>query len=151
MLFTDVLLLESVVFAMQSFTFTFTSQYTGCKVGSQFYIWNNSSLQVYSLASQKSIPSVGDISLTSTLRELHVLNGKNVQISASQSKLGATSRRCSGKGIHASPWKEQRQFSSSVGHLQTADCMRQEDCKLNETKNIVIKVVSSSTLRCSEK
>ena len=26
--------------------------------------------------------------------------------------------------------------------LQTADCMRQEDCKLNETKNIVIKVAS---------
>ena len=25
--------------------------------------------------------------------------------------------------------------------LQTADCMRQQDCKLNETKNIVIKVV----------
>ena len=35
--------------------------------------------------------------------------------------------------------------------LQTADCMRQQDCKLNETKNIVIKVASSSTLPCSEK
>ena len=34
---------------------------------------------------------------------------------------------------------------------QTADCMRQQDCKLNETKNIVIKVASSSTLPCSEK
>ena len=33
----------------------------------------------------------------------------------------------------------------------TADCMRQQDCKLNETKNIVIKVASSSTLPCSEK
>ena len=30
--------------------------------------------------------------------------------------------------------------------LQTADCMRQQDCKLSETKNIVIKVASSSTL-----
>ena len=30
--------------------------------------------------------------------------------------------------------------------LQTADCIRQQDCKLNETKNIVIKVASSSTL-----
>ena len=30
--------------------------------------------------------------------------------------------------------------------LQTADCMRQQDCKLNETKNIVIKVESSSKL-----
>ena len=35
--------------------------------------------------------------------------------------------------------------------LQTADCMRQQDCKLNETKSIVIKVASSSTLPCSEK
>ena len=35
--------------------------------------------------------------------------------------------------------------------LQTADCMRQQDCKLNETKNIVIKVASSSTSPCSEK
>ena len=35
--------------------------------------------------------------------------------------------------------------------LQTADCMRQQDCKLNETKNIVIKVPSSSTFPCSEK
>ena len=35
--------------------------------------------------------------------------------------------------------------------MQTADCMRQQDCKLNETKNIVIKVASSSTLPCSEK
>ena len=35
--------------------------------------------------------------------------------------------------------------------LQTADCMRQQDCKLNETKNIVIKVASSSTLPYSEK
>ena len=35
--------------------------------------------------------------------------------------------------------------------LQTADCMRQQDCKLNETKNIVIKVASSSTLPCSKK
>ena len=34
---------------------------------------------------------------------------------------------------------------------QTADCMRQQDCKLNETKNIVTKVASSSTLPCSEK
>ena len=34
---------------------------------------------------------------------------------------------------------------------QTADCMRQQDCKLNETKNIVIKVASSSTLPCYEK
>ena len=30
--------------------------------------------------------------------------------------------------------------------LQTADYMRQQDCKLNETKNMVIKVASSSTL-----
>ena len=35
--------------------------------------------------------------------------------------------------------------------LQTADYMRQQDCKFNETKNIVIKVASSSTLPCSEK
>ena len=35
--------------------------------------------------------------------------------------------------------------------LQTADCMRQQDCKLNETKNIVIKVASSPALPCSEK
>ena len=35
--------------------------------------------------------------------------------------------------------------------LQTAHCMRQHDCELNETKNIVIKVASSSTLPCSEK
>ena len=35
--------------------------------------------------------------------------------------------------------------------LQTADCIRQQDCKLNETKSIVIKVASSSTLPCSEK
>ena len=34
---------------------------------------------------------------------------------------------------------------------QTADCMKQQDCKLNETKNIVIKVASSSTLPCFEK
>ena len=34
---------------------------------------------------------------------------------------------------------------------QTADCMRQQDCKLNETKNIVIKVASSPALPCSEK
>ena len=38
-----------------------------------------------------------------------------------------------------------------ICRLQTADCMRQQDCKLNETKNIVIKVASSSTLPCSEK
>ena len=38
-----------------------------------------------------------------------------------------------------------------ICRLQTADCMRQQDCKLNETKNIVIKVASSSTLLCSEK
>ena len=35
--------------------------------------------------------------------------------------------------------------------LRTADCMSQQDCKLNETKNILIKVASSSTLPCSEK
>ena len=35
--------------------------------------------------------------------------------------------------------------------LQIADCMRKQDCKLNETKNIVIKVASSSTLPCSER
>ena len=38
-----------------------------------------------------------------------------------------------------------------ICRLQTADCVRQQDCKLNETKNIVIKVASSSTLPCSEK
>ena len=38
-----------------------------------------------------------------------------------------------------------------ICRLQTADCMRQQDCKLNETKSIVIKVASSSTLPCSEK
>ena len=38
-----------------------------------------------------------------------------------------------------------------ICRLQTADCMRQQDCKLNETKNIVIKVPSSSTFPCSEK
>ena len=38
-----------------------------------------------------------------------------------------------------------------ICRLQTADCMRQQDCLLNETKNIVIKVASSSTLFCSEK
>ena len=38
-----------------------------------------------------------------------------------------------------------------ICRLQTADCMRQHNCKLNETKNVVIKVASSSTLPCSEK
>ena len=38
-----------------------------------------------------------------------------------------------------------------ICRLQTADCIRQQDCKLNETKSIIIKVASSSTLLCSEK
>ena len=38
-----------------------------------------------------------------------------------------------------------------ICRLQIADCMRKQDCKLNETKNIVIKVASSSTLPCSER
>ena len=44
-----------------------------------------------------------------------------------------------------------RRLQTADCRLQTADCMRQQDYKLNETKNIVIRVASSSTLPCSEK
>ena len=48
-------------------------------------------------------------------------------------------------------WEQDRCMAFADCRLQTADCMRHQDCKLNETKSIVIKVASSSTLPCSEK
>ena len=44
------------------------------------------------------------------------------------------------------PQTADRRLQTADCRLQTADCMRQQDCKLYETKNIIIKVASSSTL-----